>query len=263
MSYLIALDDGHGRGTSGKRTPHISGVGVIEENRFNSAVVGFLDQELRKCGFRTLLVAPTDYDTPLARRTALANAKRADVYVAVHYNAGGGSGIETFYHTASSKGRRLATCIHKQVVKGTPQKDRGLKSGNHLWVIRKTNMPATLVEFGFMDDPGLVEAKRMISSDFQRECAMETARGICEFFGVAYSSGSSSTSTSSPSYPGSHIRKGSRGESVRMIQRRLGGLVVDGIFGEKTLSAVRLFQKRNDLVVDGIVGVNTWKALFS
>ncbi|SDY23542.1 N-acetylmuramoyl-L-alanine amidase [Thermoactinomyces sp. DSM 45892] len=267
MAYLIALDDGHGLGpkpTLGKRTPNISGVGVIYENQFNRAVVNYLDTELKRCGFRTILVAPTDVDTPLSTRIATANRAKADAYISCHYNAGGGAGVETFYHTGSSRGRRLATCIHNQVTKGTPQKNRGLKSGNHLWVIRKTNMPATLIEFGFMDDPGLVEAKRMIDPAFQKECAVETAKGICEYFGVSYSTSSSSaSSTSMPSsYPGSLIRKGSRGEYVKMIQRALGGLSVDGIFGPKTQNAVKVFQRKNGLSVDGIVGPLTWNKLF-
>lgn len=68
MAYLIALDDGHGLSpnpTPGKRTPNIPEIGVIYENQFNRAVVNFLSTELKRCGFRTLLVAPTDVDTPL------------------------------------------------------------------------------------------------------------------------------------------------------------------------------------------------------
>jgi peptidoglycan hydrolase-like protein with peptidoglycan-binding domain len=36
---------------------------------------------------------------------------------------------------------------------------------------------------------------------------------------------------------------------------------IDGVFGLGTKSAVRAFQKANDLVADGIVGQQTWKAL--
>lgn len=53
-------------------------------------------------------------------------------------------------------------------------------------VLRETKMPACLVEYGFMDDPQLMEAKRMIDPAFQKECAVETAKGICEYFNVKY-----------------------------------------------------------------------------
>lgn len=56
------------------------------------------------------------------------------------------------------------------------------------------------------------------------------------------------------------IKKGSRGEDVRMLQKALN-LMVDGIFGNLTDEAVREFQKINGLAVDGIVGKNTWEKL--
>lgn len=56
------------------------------------------------------------------------------------------------------------------------------------------------------------------------------------------------------------IKKGSRGENVKTLQRRLN-LIADGIFGKLTDEAVREFQKSHGLSVDGIVGPKTWAAL--
>ena len=62
------------------------------------------------------------------------------------------------------------------------------------------------------------------------------------------------------------VKQGSRGEIVRQIQTKLknwgyytGG--VDGIFGSKTTSAVKSFQRKNKLAVDGIVGKKTANAM--
>jgi len=57
------------------------------------------------------------------------------------------------------------------------------------------------------------------------------------------------------------LRRGSRGEQVKILQKLLGGLVVDGIFGKNTDAKVREFQKSKGLVVDGIVGKNTRRTL--
>lgn len=57
------------------------------------------------------------------------------------------------------------------------------------------------------------------------------------------------------------LRKGSKGEDVKYLQTKLGGLTVDGDFGPKTDAAVRAFQKAKGLVVDGIVGAYSWRAL--
>ena len=62
------------------------------------------------------------------------------------------------------------------------------------------------------------------------------------------------------------VKQGSRGEIVRQIQTKLknwgyytGG--VDGVFGSKTTSAVKYFQRKNGLTQDGIVGKKTASAM--
>lgn len=64
------------------------------------------------------------------------------------------------------------------------------------------------------------------------------------------------------------LRKGSKGEQVKALQRMLyamgydlGASRVDGSFGSKTDAAVRAYQKRYGLSVDGIVGPATWSKL--
>lgn len=59
------------------------------------------------------------------------------------------------------------------------------------------------------------------------------------------------------------LRRGDRGEDVVHLQTRLAAMgygvgKIDGIFGVKTLEAVKTFQIDNNLVVDGIVGDKTW-----
>lgn len=56
------------------------------------------------------------------------------------------------------------------------------------------------------------------------------------------------------------IKKGSKGDEVKTLQKLLG-VTVDGDFGPKTDEAVRHFQRMHDLVDDGIVGAMTWAAL--
>jgi len=65
-----------------------------------------------------------------------------------------------------------------------------------------------------------------------------------------------------PAYPGTLLKRGSRGVWVKRVQWQLGGLSVDGIFGPKTEAAVKAFQKKAGIAVDGIVGPVTWGKLF-
>lgn len=191
MKKLIALDDGHGMETAGKRTPLIPELGrVIHENEFNRAVVNYLDEELRRCGFETLMVAPGDGDTSLSERTNLANSKNADIFVSIHYNAYDGKfdgydpeGLSIHIYPGSQSGRKLAECVLKYLKEGTPQKNRGIVESN-FHVLRETNMPAILSENGFMDNKR--EAMLMLDENFQKEVAQEHTKGICDYFGVAY-----------------------------------------------------------------------------
>ena len=197
MARLVAIDDGHGMNTAGKRTPVFpdgtkspeTGKNFMHENEFNRAVANYLKRNLERCGFRTLMIAPTDADDSLATRVARADNSKADLYISIHANANTGSfgtwgGTETFTYKLTGESNRIGKIIHKHLMKGTPLRDRGVKDGSHLYVIKNTDMPAVLVECAFMDN--LQEAKLLLSDDFRKESAREIAMGICEAYGVAY-----------------------------------------------------------------------------
>lgn len=193
------LDDGHGMGTSGKRTDIFpnslkspeTGKKFMHENEFNRAVVKYLDQHLRASGIKTIMLAPGDSDVPLPTRVAKANRRKLSGVVSVHANAltgkfgRGGRGIETFvYMGGNGKSEKLGRAIHKELVKGTKLVDRGVKKGNHLYMINRPSAPAVLVECGFMDD--LREAMLLLDDKYRRECAEEIARGICVYEGKRF-----------------------------------------------------------------------------
>lgn len=209
--YLIALDDGHGMETAGKRTPplkedlYIDGVlvrkkgEVIKENEFNRAVIKYLEKALKRCGFNVLLVAPTDDDIPLQTRVNRANSIGADAYISKHYNAAGekwqsrAKGLVTIiHHNSQSKTKVLAQNVHEELWKLHKDHDcinYGVRndtdiSGFSLYVLRNTKMPAILTESGFMDNP--IEYKYMLDPKFQKEDAEATCKGICKTFGVTY-----------------------------------------------------------------------------
>lgn len=65
---------------------------------------------------------------------------------------------------------------------------------------------------------------------------------------------------SKPAVARREIKIGSKGEAVKLLQKKLG-LTVDGVFGKGTKAAVVKFQKKHDLLADGIVGAKTWGKL--
>lgn len=76
---------------------------------------------------------------------------------------------------------------------------------------------------------------------------------------------SASTGSSSSSHP--KLRSGSRGSAVSTLQKQLNqhgaGISVDGVFGSKTLSSVKAFQRAAGISADGVVGPTTWSKLSS
>jgi N-acetylmuramoyl-L-alanine amidase len=113
-----------------------------------------------------------------------ANEWGADVFVSLHCNAfdGYARGIETLMFNFGSEAERLAACVHKQLV-DTEQSidpyipDRGLKERPNLSVLRNTDMPAILIEMGFIDndhDVILLEHK-------QDAIAKAIARGVTDY----------------------------------------------------------------------------------
>jgi N-acetylmuramoyl-L-alanine amidase len=206
---LLCLDDGHGVETAGKRTPAFADGRVIRENVWNKAVISLMAIDAQRLGFKVMLTAPEDTDTPLkvwtdranaawsayvkqlqAQGIKIANPKKIAVFYSQHYNAMASTwdgskaeGVSTHYYPGSVEGRKLAIAVQQYVSKGTPQKNRDIVESN-FFVLRETVMPAVLNEAGFMDDPR--EAALMVDTAFQKETATQALMGICEYYSLAY-----------------------------------------------------------------------------
>ena len=191
--YLIAVDDGHGKGTPGKRTPLFADGTYMEENAYNKAAAQILEGLLKSHGFGVIMVSPEEEDTPLETRVKRANEAGADLYVSIHANAYGSgwndaNGVESWvYDKADQRTMEMAKAIHEAVAAALGRKDRGLKKSADLYVLRRTAMPAVLVEGGFMTNPE--EAELLRSQAYRQKTAEGICRGICACFGIPYVSG--------------------------------------------------------------------------
>lgn len=275
MTYLIAVDSGHGMETAGKRTPALPDNWltkkkgeIIHEKEFNKAVADYLIQALVRCGFKTINVSPGTTDVSLKDRYVAANNAKADAFVSKHYNAfkgtwGIANGIETIVSQyANCKTTELAHYVQAELVKAHNRTDRGVKtdikqSGINIAVLHNATMPAILTESGFMDN--IIEAKTMIDPVFQKADAEATCRGICKFFGVTY--------IEEFIIPIKSITKGSSKEDIKWLQDRLNKelaeesnipLNVDGIYGNKTRIAVLIYWEKAGWNKDG--KADGWRA---
>lgn len=152
---IICLDAGHGGDDPGAVN------GERQEKDDNLAVVLAVRDALVAEGHENLEVILTregDTTLELEERADFANDHNATLFVSVHRNSGGGQGVETW---VSAEGHRhelqLAASIQDKLDKAGIAKDRGVKSGTasnphaSYYVVGHTEMPACLVELGFMD----------------------------------------------------------------------------------------------------------------
>lgn len=123
----------------------------------------------------------------LPRRANEANAWGADIFVSVHLNAGGGHGIETYRSVAGGKSTTLAQDIQQAVQSATGMPAHGepvktkIGDGGRDWicVIRESDMPACLVECGFIDNPQDMDGWNA------EKYAQGIYAGICKYFGLS------------------------------------------------------------------------------
>ena len=97
-------------------------------------------------------VVPAVFDKSsnnLKEAVDLANNEKADLFVSIHLNAGGGSGCEAY----TWKGQKVKQAINIcKELNALGFKNRGVKDGSGLYVIKKTNMVAILIEVCFVDN---------------------------------------------------------------------------------------------------------------
>lgn len=188
MSKVIAIDAGHGINTPGRRCPASLDPERHREWWLNSRVALYLQQELQKYECTTLRTDDVTgaKDISLAERCEKANKAGAAAFISIHHNAGinGGSGGGTVVYAA-----RSAT-----VAKKAWQKDlydrvvgyNGLKGNRSnplplrdYTVIVGTNMPALLIECGFMDSN--TDVPKILTEEFARQTAKGIAESIADY----------------------------------------------------------------------------------
>jgi N-acetylmuramoyl-L-alanine amidase len=167
----VVIDAGHG----GHDRGGIPGQRIAEKDMTLDVALR-LRNVLSASGYRVVMTRSTDVFVPLGGRVAIANSYRNAVFVCIHFNAtgrSGASGIETYFYSRESL--PLASAIHHYVAGGAPSENRGVRRRGY-YVLRKTIIPAVLVECGFLTNP--TEAAYAQNASYRQKLAEEIAAGI-------------------------------------------------------------------------------------
>lgn len=118
----------------------------------------------------------------LENRVDLAAKSRADLYISIHANSFPEpvwSGAQTFYHSKSEASKALALEIQKELVAGLGPNLRRAKPGDDYFVLRRSAMPAVIVEVGFLSNPR--EEALLAQPDYRRRVAEAIFRGTVNY----------------------------------------------------------------------------------
>lgn len=187
-NQIIFIDPGHGGRTPGTICNGLQEKDVVLKQAFA------LKTKLEGCGDKKIYMSREDdtlhYDEiaeELEYRTTLANEIGADMFISIHNNSADvpASGTETYYYAANNEGKLLAEKIQKNIVSYCKTRNRGAKPDTGYIVIKKSNMPAVLIEVGFLSNKS--EAQKMVTNEFCDQFARAVADAIQDTFMVVSS----------------------------------------------------------------------------
>ncbi len=173
---LIVIDAGHGG----------SDTGAIQfghnEKELVLPIALEAGKRLEEAGYRVSYTRAGDATVTLAGRAMQANAEQASVFVSVHANAFAQkpevNGIETYCHETGGESERLARCIHSAALSVTGANDRLVRTADY-YVLRNTEMPAVLLETGYMTNEA--ECAKLADPAYRASLARAICGGVRAF----------------------------------------------------------------------------------
>jgi N-acetylmuramoyl-L-alanine amidase len=194
----ICLDPGHGGKDPGNRE------GAQFEKRYTLLLAQELADQLRTAGFKVFLTRTSDRFVDLLERVELARRRKADLFVSLHFNSAdgpGGAGVKgsevycltpprTSSTNARGEGAQSGTCpgnrfdarnillahrVQRALLQRLGSEDRGVRRARFA-VLRGAEMPAVLIEAGFMTHP--TESRRIYDPAQRRQMATAIVEGI-------------------------------------------------------------------------------------
>lgn len=191
----VLIDNGHGVETPGKRSPD----GRLKEYIYTREIADRVVDRLKKAGIDAIRIVPEETDIPLSVRVERANrvyeesGKKA-ILISIHCNAMGSGaewmparGWSVFVGgNASLKSKRFATemaqvALAKKVKVRQPSKEELFWTAD-LYICRKTNCPAVLVENFFQDNED--DVKYLLSEE-GKQCVTDiTVEGIRNYLKI-------------------------------------------------------------------------------
>jgi N-acetylmuramoyl-L-alanine amidase len=174
----VVIDAGHGA-----KDPGALSLTGKKEKDFTLAMAKKVTDALSKDNrIEVLMTRTEDIFVELDDRVKFAEDAQVDLFLSIHgnkINKASVSGVETYYNRPESLS--FANAIHNHVVPATGFSDRGVRVADYR-VIKKTTMPAVLVEVGYLSNKG--NEASMYKDAFQSQVAVSLATAIKEYLNL-------------------------------------------------------------------------------
>ncbi|NUK30995.1 N-acetylmuramoyl-L-alanine amidase [Parageobacillus sp. VR-IP] len=175
----IVLDAGHGGHDPG------AVANGLREKDLTLAIVKHIGRMLAEYeGVELHYTRTDDRFIELCERAEIANKLKADFFISVHINAGGGTGFESYVYNGGVSAATIAyqNVIHQEIMKAIGGvQDRGKKRADYA-VLRETHMPAILTENLFIDNKN--DAAKLKSEQFMLQIAYGHVVGLEKALGL-------------------------------------------------------------------------------
>lgn len=186
MAIRIYVDQGHNLGNVNAGA---SGNGVIEAEvtyQVGIYLAQYLNAdpnfEARVSRLFPDTVLGSDASSSLAYRVYEANTWPADYFISIHVNSNPNPNImgsEVYVYRDFGEAYDLAQDVLASIVDVVGMKNNHVRVNSSLYVLRKTTMPAILVELGYLSNEQ--DALKLLEN--QQEFAYAIYQGLCDYFG--------------------------------------------------------------------------------
>ena len=143
---MIGINAGHTKSGAG-----YGAVGIIKESEHTRKVAAALKKYLEASGVgvkECTVDSAASQSAYLSKVVSMANGKDLEWFVSIHFNAGGGRGVEVYTYEGRQYQDAVEVCEN---IAALGFKNRGVKAGTGLYVIRKTRAKSMLIEVCFVD----------------------------------------------------------------------------------------------------------------
>ena len=203
--YTVCLDPGHG-----PDTVNGSPDGSYKEREFAWDMYTRIRPLLERHGVNVICTRTEDTKPSLTARCEVSNQAGANLFVSLHSNAdsaknldkdGWGTARGLMIYTSSgpmtAKRNVAATAIVNRAHEaGVLLHESGVTHQIEYTVLVKTNAPAVLIEYGFHTNREDVDLLK--DSSYRDKLAEATAKGVCDFLGIAWTAESGVDGTDTP-----------------------------------------------------------------